>query len=140
MLLKKKELILIKYIKTTVEKYNISWRFVKFLFVGAINTLFGYIVFAIFNFIGLHYSLSVFLSTVLGVLFNFKTTGCIVFKNGNNKLFIKFVLVYALTYLFAVSMLTVFSKIGLENMYINYALIIPVNALLSYFLMKKFVF
>ncbi len=131
---------MISALKTLCEKFNISWRFIKFLFVGVLNTLFGYAVFALFNFLGLHYTLSTLLATVLGILFNFKTTGCIVFKNGNNKLLFRFVLVYSFTYIFTIAALYGFRTLNMNNMYINYALLLPVNAMLSYILMKKFVF
>ena len=92
------------------------------------------------NFIGLHYIISTLLATVSGVLFNFKTTGCIVFKNGDNRLIIKFVLVYSFTYFLTVFALSLFVKFQLHNMYINYAILLPLNAIISYVLMKKIVF
>lgn len=127
-------------IKSLCEKFNISWRFIKFLFVGGVNTILGYSIFALFNFIGLHYIISTLLATVSGVLFNFKTTGCIVFKNGDNRLIIKFVLVYSFTYFLTVFTLSLFDKFQLHNMYINYAILLPLNAIISYVLMKKIVF
>ncbi len=129
-----------KVIEEICRKLNISYRFVKFLFVGVINTVFGYSVFALFNFLGFHYSLSTFLATVLGILFNFKTTGCLVFKNADNKLIFRFLLVYGFTYLLTVLFLGAFERINMDNMYLNYAILLPFNALISYFLMKKFVF
>lgn len=127
-------------IKSLCEKFNISWRFIKFLFVGGVNTIWGYSIFALFNFIGLHYIISTLLATVSGVLFNFKTTGCIVFKNGDNRLIIKFVFVYSFTYFLTVFTLSLFDKFQLHNMYINYAILLPLNAIISYVLMKKIVF
>lgn len=127
-------------IKSLCEKFNISWRFVKFLFVGGLNTLFGYGVFALFNFVGFHYIISTLLATVLGVLFNFKTTGCIVFKNGDNKLLIRFICIYTFMYIVAISELKIFSLLGMNNMYINYAIVLLPNAFASYLLMKNYVF
>lgn len=121
-------------------KFNISKSFIKFILVGILNTVFGYSVFALFNFLGFHYSMSTLLSTVIGILFNFKTTGCLVFNNNNNRLLFRFIMVYCITYFFTVLVLTVLSKLNLNNMYINYAVVLPVNALLSYYLMKKIVF
>lgn len=63
-----------------------------FIFVGALNTLFGYTIFTFFIMMGLHYALAALLANILGVLFNFKTTGKIVFKNSNNVLLVKFFL------------------------------------------------
>ena len=58
-------------IKNYCQKLNIDWCFIKFIFVGCLNTLFGYGVFAICNFMGFHYTLSTLTATILGVLFNF---------------------------------------------------------------------
>ncbi len=121
-------------------KYNINWQFIKFLFVGGINTLFGYSVFSLCTFFNLHYTLSTLTATILGILFNFKTTGCIVFKNNNNNLIFKFLLVYGFVYLLTIGILKLFTIIGLNNMYINYAILLLPNAVLSFLLMKKFVF
>lgn len=121
-------------------KFNINWQFVKFLFVGGLNTLFGYGVFAVCIFLGVHYSLSTLIATAIGILFNFKTTGCIVFKNSNNKLLFKFLAVYGLVYLLTVTILKIMYSLGSSNMYINYAILLLPNALLSFFMMKKFVF
>ena len=127
-------------LKIFLEKYNISWRFTKFLFVGALNTLFGYGVFAVFNYLNFHYTLSTLLATILGILFNFKTTGIIVFKNNDNKLLIRFISVYVFMYFFAILELKVFTLFNFHNMYLNYAIILLPNALMSYILMKHFVF
>lgn len=131
---------MIKHFKLLIEKYNISWRFIKFLFVGALNTIFGYSVFALFNFFNCHYTLSTLLATILGILFNFKTTGVIVFKNNNNNLLVRFISIYTSMYFFAIIELKVFIIFNFSNMYLNYALISLPNALLSYILMKHFVF
>ena len=54
-------------------------RFVRFLLVDVINTLFGYFSFATLIIIGLDYKLAALLATIQGVLFNFQTTGRLVF-------------------------------------------------------------
>ncbi len=131
---------MIKHFKLLIEKYNISWRFTKFLFVGALNTIFGYSVFALFNFLNFHYTLSTLLATIIGVLFNFKTTGVIVFKNGNNRLLLRFVSIYTLMYLITILELKMFVLLNLTNMYVNYAIVLLPNAMISYFLMKRTVF
>lgn len=50
-----------------------------FLLVGVMNAAFGYGCFAAFLYLGLHYSLALLLATILGVLFNFKSIGALVF-------------------------------------------------------------
>ena len=127
-------------LKTLCEKTNFSWRFLKFLMVGALNTVFGYSVFALFTYLNLHYTISTLLATILGILFNFKTTGCIVFKNGDNKLIFKFLFVYGVTYLLSIAILRICEYFGFTNMYLNYAILLLPNAMIAYSLMKKFVF
>ena len=128
------------FIKEFCLKYNLNWQFVKFLLVGGLNTLFGYSVFALFTFLRFHYSAATFLATILGILFNFKTTGCIVFKNSNNRLIFKFVAVYGFVYLLTVGALKLMLLSGMKNMYLNYLILLFPNALLSFYLMKRFTF
>ena len=56
-----------------------SIRLVRFLVIGAVNTAFSYVIYALLVLIGLHYSLATLISTILGIIFNFFTTGRIVF-------------------------------------------------------------
>jgi putative flippase GtrA len=132
--LKKRELILIKNIKILLEN-----RFVRFLLAGGINTLFGYGVFSLFIFLKMHYALALLLATVLGVLFNFQTIGRFVFKNNDNKLLFKFVLVYMAVYLVNLGGLKVFNSFEISNYIAGAVLVIPI-ALLSYLLNKRFIF
>ena len=60
------------------------WRrpFARFLVVGVVNTLFGYGVFCLALWATQQPTLAVVISTVLGVLFNFRSTGVVVFGSG----------------------------------------------------------
>ena len=112
----------------------------KFIFVGILNTIFGYSLFALFIYLGFYYPLAVLLSTILGVLFNFKTIGRLVFDSNDNGLIFRFILVYAITYLLNIFFLWLLKKLGSENMYIDgFALLIPLAAV-SFLLNKFFVF
>ncbi len=112
---------------------------VLFFMVGGINTLFGYSLYALFLYFGLHYTLASLFSTIGGVLFNFKTTGIIVFKNHNNKLLLKFIGVYAITYLLNIGCLRIFDIVNV-NMYLAGAIVLIPVALIAYTLQKRFVF
>lgn len=114
-------------------------RFIRFLFVGGINTLFGYSVFALFIFLKFHYSLAVLFGTILGILFNFKTTGKMVFNNADNSLLFRFVGIYTVTYLINVACLKVFDVFKI-NMFLAGAFLILPMALFSFMLQRKFVF
>lgn len=112
----------------------------SFLLVGILNTIFGYGLFALFIYLGLYYPLAVLLSTILGVLFNFKTIGKLVFGSSDNGLILRFALVYVITYLLNIFFLWLFKRLGFENMYINgFVLLIPLAAV-SFLLNKFFVF
>jgi len=112
----------------------------KFILVGILNTVVGYLLFVFFIFLGLHYSQAVLLATIFGVLFNFKSTGKLVFGNNDNGLIYRFVLVYMVLYLLNITGLWIFEKNGFMNMYISgFILIIPL-AVASFILNRKYVF
>ncbi|WP_010494530.1 GtrA family protein [Paenibacillus elgii] len=112
---------------------------IRFLFVGGLNTAFGYSIFALFIFVGLHYSLASLFSTIIGILFNFKSTGILVFNSKKNSLIYKFIAVYGIVYLINVSLLKILS-LFITNVYFSGAIILLPLAVLSYILNKKFVF
>lgn len=118
---------------------KIDKRFILFLFVGGINTVFGYCVFAFFIFLGLHYSLALVFGTIIAILFNFKTTSAIVFKNQDNKLIFKFFMVYFVVYIINYLGLRAFNARHISNYIAGAILILPV-AVISFILMRKFVF
>jgi len=120
-------------------KYLWSIRFIRFLFVGGVNTLFSYSVFSALILLKIHYAIASLLATILGVLFNFFTTGRIVFNNNDPKLILKFFGVYGITYLIGLFFLNIFNSYQV-NMLIAGALLVFPIAILSYFLNKALVF
>lgn len=125
-------------IKSFVRKL-FSSRFIRFLLVGVLNTIFGYTVFAFCLFLGLHYALAILIATIIGTLFNFKTTGKLVFNNTDNKLLIKFIGVYVVVYAVNAGLLKFFNTFEI-NMYISGGIVIPIVAILSFALNRQFVF
>lgn len=113
--------------------------FLRFLIVGFINTVFGYIAFSLLLYSGLHYAVASFFSACAGILFNFNTTGRIVFKNSNHRLLVRFFQVYALLYLINLALLKLMVIFAI-NLYLGSAVIVLPMAFLSYVLNKKFVF
>jgi len=87
----------------------------------------------------MHFSLASFSSTCLGILFNFKTIGRLVFKNDRYSLFFKFAGVYLFVYLVNIGFLVIFN-IYEVNMYIAGAILIFPMAGLSFLINKIFVF
>ncbi|MFA4828541.1 MAG: GtrA family protein [Thermodesulfovibrionales bacterium] len=117
----------------------LNGRFVKFIFVGGFNALFGYSVFSLFIYLKFHYSMSALIATIIGVFFNFKTTGTIVFKNKRNSLIIKFIGVYSVVYLLNIAFLKVFA-IFEYDMYIAGTTILLPMACISFWLNRALVF
>jgi putative flippase GtrA len=117
----------------------ISTQFLKFLVVGGLNTVFGYLLFAGLIWAGLHYSVALFLATCIGVLFNFKTTGALVFKNSCHTLLVKYVALYIGIYFFNLGLMKIL-HLFLNNFYVVGLLTILPCALLSYFFSKKYIF
>lgn len=112
---------------------------VRFLAAGAVNSLFGYGLFALLYYLGIHYALALLIATVIGVLFNFKTTGYLVFRSNDNSLIFRFAASYAVVYAVNVSCLKILSLIGIDMYYGGAVLILPM-AVLAYIINKKFVF
>jgi putative flippase GtrA len=111
-----------------------SIRILRFFVIGAINTLFSYLVYAGLVLLGMHYWLATLISTVLGVIFNFFTTGRIVFRSLDNRRFVRFVLVYAFTYIVNILLLRwLVDGLGMDKLLAGALVTLPV-ALLSYYL------
>lgn len=113
--------------------------FARFLAVGLVNTLFGYGVFGALTLAGLAPGLALFIATVLGVLFNYFTTGRVVFAaNGFGRL-PWFVAVYGLTFLINLWSLRSLTAAGLSPL-LAQAILLPIVTILSFLLNKTFVF
>ncbi len=111
----------------------------RFLLVGVLNAAFGYGCFAGFLYLGLHYSAALLLATVLGVAFNFKSTGALVFGSKNNKLIFRFVAGYGVVYGTNLVGIAALKLLGVDPYLAGMALIVPM-ALLSFVINNRFVF
>ena len=72
-------------------------QFISFILVGILNSGFGYGVFAILVLLGMYHEAALVLSTILGVVFNYVTTGRIVFDNKTLKPIVAFAGGYTVT-------------------------------------------
>ena len=99
--------------------------FLRFLVVGGINTLFSYAVYALLILLGLHYVLAALIATICGILFNFKTTGTLVFKNKDNRLILRFFAVYSFTYLINIGLLKLFDIAGVGSLVAGAIIVLP---------------
>lgn len=107
--------------------------------MGGLNTAFGFSIYTVLIVIHLHYILAALLGQICGILFNFKTTGTIVFKNKNNRLIFRFFAVYLVTYLITIGLLKIFDNVNIGSLVAGAIIILPI-AFLSFLLNKKFVF
>lgn len=116
--------------------------------MGGVNTAFGYGVFAALILLNRHFGivsaeaelvLAPLVSQICGILFNFKTTGTIVFKNRSNRLIFRFFGVYSITYLLNYGILRVLESFGISRLVGGAITVLPL-ALLAYFLNRRYVF
>jgi putative flippase GtrA len=104
-----------------------------------VNTAFGYAVFALLILVGAHYAVAALLSTICGVLFNFRTTGRLVFDNRDSTLLFRFAGIYAICYALGVLMLRLSRTLGVDVLLAAAVLALPM-ALFSYTLNRLLVF
>jgi putative flippase GtrA len=114
-------------------------RFLRFLLVGGLNTVFGYGLFALFTWMGMPYPVAIALATVLGVLFNYQTTGRLVFDGPGHGRLWRFIGVYVLVYLANVAAVAALLRTGMNVYVANAAAMLPLVAA-SYLLQRSFVF
>jgi putative flippase GtrA len=114
-------------------------KLIRFFLVSGLNTAFGYGLFALLIFLGIVYPLALLISTIAGILFNFKTIGGLVFNNHNNILIFKFIGVYGVSYLFNLGGLALINYFGINIYWAGAMLLIP-TGLFAYILNKTFVF
>jgi putative flippase GtrA len=114
-------------------------RFVRFLAVGGLNTAFGYSLFAAFVLLGLGSGPALAAATVLGIAFNFRTTGRIVFASRDDRRLPRFLAVYAAQFLLNWSLLRGLEAAGMSPLLAQLILVGPI-AVATYLMMAKFVF
>ncbi|WPB57804.1 GtrA family protein [Xylophilus sp. GOD-11R] len=111
----------------------------RFLMVGVLNTAVGYGLFAGFTWMGMAYPLAIALATLLGVAFNFQSTGRLVFGGADRSRLLRFLLAYAFIYLTNVAAVALLTYFGLSVFLANGLCVLPL-ALLSFMLQRRFVF
>ena len=114
-------------------------RFIRFLFAGGINTLFGFGIYSLAIFTGSAVWIALLIGTIAGSVFNFFTTGGYVFRELSLGRFPRFVICYALVYSINLGLIEVL-VIWLSNEILSQLILIFPIAVFSYFLMAKFVF
>jgi len=116
-----------------------KYKFLRFLTVGGINTVFGYSVYLLFLRIGIPYQAAAVAATVIGVVFNFFTTGHVVFENSDLKKIVGFFAVYGITLVVNLVLLTWLVEAGFSKVY-GPIVLLPPLVILSFLLNKYLVF
>jgi putative flippase GtrA len=114
-------------------------QFARFLFVGLLNTGFGYGVFVLLVLLKLGPGVALFVATALGVLFNYMTTGRLVFAAKGLGRLPYFAAVYGLTFVLNLWSLRFLLSEGLSPI-LAQAILLPVMVMLNFALNKIFVF
>lgn len=106
-------------------------QFVRFVLVGGLNTLVGYSLFAVLFLLSGDHRLALLVATVLGVLFNFVTTGRLVFANRRWSRLPLFVGLYALTFALNLGALELLVAVGVAPL-LGQLLVLPAVVVLSF--------
>jgi putative flippase GtrA len=114
-------------------------RILRFIVVGAVNAAFGYGLFALFIFLGLIPEVALLVATVVGVLFNFYSTGKIVFRDNRKSCIFGFLTVYLCVYVVDAAALRLLTYFAVSPMVSQFVLL-PWAAALTYITLQNFVY
>lgn len=113
--------------------------FMKFVLVGAANTAFGYALFALFYLLLGTHQLAITFSTVCGVVFNFYSTGRLVFRSRRLSALLPFAAGCAAVCLVNILLLDELTALAISPL-VGQALALPLLVLLSYAINRYLVF
>lgn len=113
--------------------------FISFVAIGALNTCFGYGVYALLVFMGYQPPLALLAGNLLGIGFNFVTFGKVVFRNLNWKRAPHFLVIYGINYLGNVGMLSVVQRY-VPSPYVAYLIVLPISVVFLYFALRRFAY
>ena len=116
-----------------------SHRFVKFLGVGGLNTLFGFAVYTLFALTELSTFMVLIVSTLASITFNFFTMGGLVFRELGLVRVPRFLISYAVIFIINLELIERLSPVYGGRIWAMAIIVLPM-ALLSYFIQAWFVF
>lgn len=117
----------------------LRYQFVRFLFVGTLNTAVGYAAYALLLYLGLPYAAASLGALLLGILFSFRTHGALVFGNRDGRLIFRFAACWGIIYLVNIALIGGLTGLGVSDYVAGALTMLPV-ALLSYLMQKFLVF
>jgi putative flippase GtrA len=107
--------------------------------VGGVNTAFSYSIYAACIYAGAGYAIASAVSMIAGILFSYRTTGGLVFRDAARGSLLRFIVCYALVYAFSVMLLGQMDSLGISP-YVSGILVAIPAAMLSFALLKLLVF
>jgi putative flippase GtrA len=113
--------------------------FLRFLIVGGVNTLFGLTVYALLALSEMPTWIVLLISNLIGMIFNFFTTGGIVFTDVRISRFPRFFICYGAIYLIYLELINWLEPIFNSRIIAMTIIVIPVT-FLSYLILNFFVF
>ncbi len=111
----------------------------RFIAVGVLNSAFGYGLYSILIYLETIPELALLVATVLGVIFNFFTTGRLAFKNSDNSLFFRFAAVYVVIYICNATALRILVNFGIDPL-VAQAALMPLSVIATFVIMRAFAF
>jgi putative flippase GtrA len=114
-------------------------KFIKFLLVGGLNTLFGFAVYSAVYWATRSYVIAVVSANIIGPVFNFFTTGRMVFANSRLSALLPFLCGYAFTCVLNLGLIAVLVAAGVGAIWAQ-ALCLPLLVLTSYAINDRLVF
>lgn len=117
----------------------ISLRFVRFLFVGGLNTIFGFTVYSLFALSELPTWAVLVTSNLAGIAFNFFTTGGLVFRDLSISRVPRFLFCYGVIFVIYLELIQWLSPIFGGRIWAMAIIVLPM-AVLTYFMQLWFVF
>lgn len=126
-------------LSTIVRRLLAEHRFLRFLLIGGINTVFGYGLF----YLALAVMPTTFgalsVSTGLAILFNFMTTGSYVFGSRDPRRLMRFYGVYIVAFVYNALGLALLERLAIGPR-VGAILLLPGAVVLSYLLNRRYVF
>jgi putative flippase GtrA len=111
----------------------------RFIIIGVINTLFGFLLFSISILYGATTWFALIISTSFGTIFNFITTGKYVFIKLNVSQFPSFFICYIIIYFINYLLIEILFQ-WIESKIFSQFILIPPMAIFSFILMSRVVF
>ena len=112
----------------------------RFVLGGLFNTLVVYLLFALFIYAGVHYTLATLIAGALGVVIGYFTMSRWVFRTRRRKRFVHFSLLFTAMYFLSIAIQTVVLRTVIANEYVAGAIALVVTSGISFLVNRYLVF